>query len=133
MFEGCRLLAYLCPAGIWTIGWGSTGKGITKGVRWTQEEADARMESDATVYYLAAVKASPILITRNSAHCAVADFVYNLGMGRYNSSTFKKRIDEGEWEDAAHELLKWVHGGGKVLPGLVLRRKEEIRLILSGE
>ncbi len=132
-FEGCKLLAYLCPAGVWTIGWGATGPDVKKGLRWTQEQADTRLNKDAVVYWLGAVKLSPILGSSETKHAAIADFCYNLGLGRYKASTLKKRIDEGEWEEAAEELGKWVFGGGRRLPGLVLRREAERIVLLKGE
>lgn len=132
-FEGLRLIAYLCPAGVWTIGWGATGVGIKKGLKWTKEQADARLLKDAMVYWLGAVKYSPILAGSERKHAAIADFCYNLGTTRYKASTLKKRIDEGDWEEAAEELQKWVYGGGKKLPGLVLRRKAEVVLLLTEE
>lgn len=132
-FEGCKLLAYLCPAGVWTIGWGSTGPGIKKGLRWTQEQADERLDKDAVVYWLGAVKLSPVLAGHETKHAAIADFCYNLGVGRYKASTLKKRIDEEDWEEAAEEIVKWVFGGGRKLPGLVLRREAEKLLLLKGE
>lgn len=124
-FEGCRLRAYRCPAGVWTIGWGSTGPGIGPGVVWTQDQADARLDSDAIAYYLAAIKASPGLALYPEAAQAIADFVYNIGITRYRASTLKRRIDAEDWDGACHEIVKWVYGGGRKLPGLVLRRQAE--------
>lgn len=131
-FEGCKLVAYLCPAGIWTNGWGSTGPDVRQGVTWTQEYADERMQRDARTFYNAVAKASPILVTTDATHDAIADFAYNLGVGRYRASTLKRRIDEGDFEEAIQELGKWVRGGGKVLKGLVDRRRAEAELI-AGE
>jgi lysozyme len=128
-FEGCRLKAYLCPAGVWTIGWGATGPGIKKGVEWKQWEADARLKKDAMVYWLAAVKLSPILAGNKCKHAAIADFCYNLGSSRYKASTLKKRVDEEDWEEAVYEIQRWVYGGGRKLRGLVIRRKAEAALL----
>ena len=47
-FEGCKLKAYLCPAGVWTCGWGATGPDVVKGTVWTQEQADTRLIKDAS-------------------------------------------------------------------------------------
>ena len=132
LFEGCFLKAYLCPARVWTCGWGSTGPDVREGVEWTQEQADDRMEKDAIAFYVAALRASPTLHLNEKIHGAVSDFCYNLGTGRYKSSTFKKRIDEGDYESAIHELQKWTRGGGKILPGLVKRRMKEGDLIMQG-
>lgn len=129
-FEGCRLVAYLCPAGVWTVGWGSTGADVKPGTRWAQAQADARLESDAETYAMAAGRLSPILwLEGEDKHAAIADFCYNLGTTRYKSSTLKRRIDVGDWEGAAEELQKWIWGGGRKLPGLVARRAAEAALL----
>ena len=128
-FEGCRLRAYLCPAGVWTVGWGATGPGITRGVVWDQPTADARLGVDATKYLLAAIKQSPVLATDMDRAAAVADFCYNLGTGRYRASTLRRKINAEEWNSACDELGKWVWGGGRKLPGLVRRRAAEATLL----
>lgn len=129
-FEGCKLVAYLCPAAVWTCGWGSTGPDVKKGTTWTQSQADARMDSDAKAYFMAAGKLSPSLFTVGAdKHCAIADFCYNLGATRYKASTLKRRVDAGDWTGAIVELKKWVKGGGRTLPGLVARREAEASLI----
>lgn len=129
LFEGCRLKAYLCPAGVWTIGWGATGPGIGPGVEWSQDQADARLDGDALKYWRIALKASPGLALHPEIHEAIADFCYNLGGTKYRSSTLKRRIDAEDWEGACEEILKWVYGGGKKLPGLVKRRVAERAVI----
>lgn len=131
-FEGCRLIAYLCPARVWTCGWGATGADVNKDTRWTQDQADQRLEQDALVYYIAAGRISPVLwLVGDAKHAAIGDFNFNLGSTRYKASTLRRRIDAQDWQGAAEELEKWVYGGGKKLPGLVLRRQEEARLILQ--
>ena len=131
-FEGCRLRAYLCPAGVWTIGWGATGADVRAGVVWTQEQADARLVRDAGICVAQAIKLSPCLVSTPLQRAVVADFIYNLGTGRYRASTLRKRINAGDVVGAAEELKKWVWGGGKKLPGLVKRRAAEARLLTGG-
>lgn len=131
-FEGCRLKAYRCPAGVWTIGWGATGVGVTEGVVWSQQRADFRLQMDAEKYVLVALKLSPILAQDANKLAAVADFIYNLGAARYKASTLRSKVNTGDWSGAAKELSKWVWGGGKKLPGLVTRRAAEAQLILGG-
>jgi GH24 family phage-related lysozyme (muramidase) len=129
-FEGCRLEAYLCPAGVWTIGYGATGKGIVKGTKWTQGKADDMLHYTAFECINDAIKESPILA--NESHekqAAIADFVYNLGITRYRSSTLKKRVDAGDWNSAAGEILRWDKVKGKPLAGLTRRRKREAELL----
>jgi lysozyme len=128
-FEGCKLKAYLCPAGVWTIGWGATGPGISPGVTWTQEEADQRLDVDAFKYWMIALKASPTLALYPEVHEAIADFCYNLGGTKYRSSTLKRKIDAGEWDEACEQIERWVFGGGRKLNGLVARRLAERQVI----
>lgn len=128
-FEGCRLLAYLCPALVWTCGWGSTGPDVTKGTAWTQGYADERMDREARAYAAEAARVSPTLLLNPAAHAAVADFCYNLGLTRYKSSTLRRRVDAGDWHGAREEIIKWVWGGGRKLPGLVLRRAAEAAML----
>ncbi len=71
------------------------------------------------------IKLSPLLAGRPEALGAITDFAYNLGVARYRASTLRKRINEEDWGAAKTELGRWVRGGGKILRGLVLRRKAE--------
>ena len=128
-FEGCRLVAYLCPAGVWTVGWGATGPGIGIGTKWSQEQADSRMTKDAFKFWCIALKASPSLALHPEVHEAISDFCFNLGGAKYRASTLKKRIDAEDFEGACVELMRWVHGGGRRLPGLVKRRAAEVAVI----
>jgi len=60
---------------------------------------------------------------------AIVDFTFNLGAGRLQSSTLRRRINQRDWAAAGQELRRWVYGGGKILPGLIIRRLAEIELI----
>ena len=122
-FEGCKLKAYYCPAGVLTCGWGSTGKDILPNTVWTQDYADKRLMYDATRFLKATKKICPNLEGEQLG--AIADFAYNLGVSRLKSSTLRKKINEGDFESASKELKKWVYGGGKKLKGLVVRRDAE--------
>jgi len=126
-FEGCRLVPYLCPAGVWTCGWGSTGPDVFPGRAWSQAYADARLDHDARGFAVGTMAFCPGL--RGEALCAIADFAYNLGLGRLKTSTLRRKVNAGAWEAARHELRKWVHGGGRRLTGLVLRREAEAALL----
>ena len=127
-FEGKRLKAYLCPAGVWTVGWGSTGKDVTKDTIWTNEQAEKRMSADTDLYLLAAKNLCPKI--QDETHGAIADFTYNLGATRLAGSTLRRRLNAGDYEAAIRELKKWVWAGGKKLPGLVLRREAEASFML---
>jgi len=71
----------------------------------------------------------PILATDEKKCNAIVDFVYNLGIGRLQTSTLKRKINAQEWEQAQEQLMLWTKGGGKVLPGLVKRRRFECLLL----
>lgn len=61
--------------------------------------------------------------------CAIADFSYNLGLGNLQASTLRRKVNSREWDEVKTQLMRWVRGGGRVLPGLVRRRKAEADLI----
>lgn len=126
-FEGCKLLPYLCPAGVWTCGWGSTGADVYPGRAWTQAYADARLSRDAENFAVGTLVLCPGLDGDRLA--AIADFAYNLGLGRLKASTLRRRLNAGDFEAAKAELGKWVNGGGRKLPGLVIRRAAEGALL----
>lgn len=128
-YEGCRLKAYRCPAGVPTIGWGSTGADVVMGLTWTQAQADSRLERDAAAVMLQALKSSPILAGHPRRLAAIADFIYNLGLGRYQASTLRRRVNLQDWAGAAEQLPLWVWAGGKKLPGLMARRTDEAQLM----
>ncbi len=126
-FEGCRLTPYICPAGVWTCGWGSTGPDVFPGKAWTQAYADARMEQDAVRFARGVMAACPGLPV--AALNAAADFAYNTGFGAFRGSTLRRRLQSQDWPAARQELARWVRGGGRVLPGLVVRRAAEAALL----
>lgn len=136
-FEGFSAKPYLCPANYWTIGYGTVWKPDGKQVTQndppiTRETAEAWLVHELRHNYMAGVlRASPKLIRHPQVLGAMTDFAYNLGVGRYRASTLRKRVDAEDWQGAADELKKWVRGGGRVLPGLVRRRKAEIALFLN--
>lgn len=126
-FEGLRLKAYRCPAGIWTIGWGST-RGVVPGMVIDYAEAVRRFKLDWAVAQNAVLRLCPGL--SGPRLDAITDFVFNLGSGRLAASTLRRRINRGDWRGAAEELGKWVFAGGHKLPGLVARRAAEKALFL---
>jgi len=130
-FEGLRLKAYLCPAGVPTIGYGATGPDIKLGDVWTHEQADARLSKDAETAVRSAKRLCPEIVEDEGKLAAIADFAFNLGPTRLAGSTLRRRIKAGDYDGAAVELMKWVRGGGRVLPGLVLRRLAERNLFLG--
>ena len=125
-FEGCSLKPYYCPAGVLTIGWGSTGNGVTHGITWTKAQADNRLKQDATKFLIGTKKLLPNI--SGGLLVACADFSYNLGLGRLKSSTLRRKVLSGDINGAAIQFMRWNKAGGKVLKGLDLRRKAEVAL-----
>lgn len=125
--EGCRLNAYKCPAGIWTIGYGHT-KGVKEGDTWTQEQADKALEQDIETYRKAVLIACPALADYPNRLAACISLAYNIGIGAFSKSTLVKKLNQGDYEGAGDEILRWNKAGGKVLSGLVKRREAEYRM-----
>lgn len=126
-FEGCRLVPYLCPAGVWTCGWGSTGFDVFPGKPWTQEYADKRLAQDALKFARGTLLLCPRL--SGDGLSAVSDFSYNLGLGNLKASTLRKMLNAGDRDAARREILKWARAAGRVMPGLLLRRHAEAALL----
>lgn len=131
--EGCRLKAYKCPAGVWTIGYGNTyyedGRKVKEGDSITKEQAE-QMLSTTLVSVRRQVMAALTASLPDGAVDALVSFTYNVGIGNLKKSTLLKRIKNNPLDLAGieQELAKWNKGGGKVLPGLVKRRAEEYAL-----
>ena len=133
-FEGFEKIPYLCPAGIPTIGYGSTyysnGVKVTlKDPPITREQAEKLLMYELHHTYLPGVlKLCPGLNESEDKLNAIVDFAYNLGVGRLQSSTLRRKINSQDWEGSKEQLMLWTRGGGKVLKGLVLRRQAECLL-----
>ena len=136
-FEGCELKAYQDSVGVWTIGYGHT-KGVEEGQEITQDEAEEMLASELDEYegYI-----------RDMVECgleqcqfdALVAWVYNLGPTNLKSSTLLKRLNwfseggaESDFEDVPEQIKRWNKAGGKVLQGLVRRRKAE-SLLFEGK
>ena len=122
-FEGCKLNAYKCPAGVWTIGVGHT-KGVKQGQTITEKQAMSLLKGDLLPFEN---------YVNNLGVCktpgqfdALVDFSFNLGTVALSRSTLLKYIRQGKPEQYIRgEFAKWVKSGGKILPGLVKRRAWE--------
>lgn len=135
-FEGFRSQPYICPAGVPTIGYGTTyypdGRRVTmQDPPISEPEARAMLNHELLKTFAPGVlRACPLLILENPAKlAAIVDFAYNLGVGRLQASTLRRRINEKRWDEACNELRRWVMAGGKRLNGLVLRREAEVALM----
>ena len=134
-FEGFHSKPYLCPAGVPTIGYGSTrganGKRIrTNSAAITEEEGQALLQRDVKSAENSVKRLITAELNENELS-ALCSFVYNLGSGRLQSSTLRAKLNRGDYEGAALELHKWRRAGGKILRGLVLRREMEVKLFLA--
>ncbi len=128
-FEGCSLKPYYCPAGVLTIGWGATGNGVSHDSKWTQEQADARLKSDATKFLVGTKSLLPNISGGMLVACA--DFAYNLGLGRLKTSTLRRKMLLNDYNGAIVQFMRWNKAGGKVLKGLELRRRAEVSLFTT--
>jgi len=123
-----RAHPYICPAGYWTIGYGHLCD--QKHPPITQDQAAGYLAQDLSTALNLALRYCPVLASESPRRlAAIVDFTFNLGGGRLQTSTLRRRINQGDWASAASELRRWVYGGGRVLPGLVLRRAAEIALL----
>ena len=129
-FEGFRGSAYLCPGGVWTIGYGITA-GVREGDTITREEAEARLLEE--VYERAAqVVRSLERIPPSHQLSACVSLQFNIGQGAWVSSWVRRLHEEGRPAEAADAFRNWIRSGGRVLDGLILRREAERELYLHG-
>lgn len=128
-FEGCRLEAYLCPANVWTIGYGHTGADVVKGLKITQETADILLRRDLFKFEAAVERAAGPAY--QNQFDAMVSLCYNIGPTAFAKSSVARLHKNGQYASAAQAFLLWNKGGGKVLPGLVKRRNAERNLYLG--
>ena len=125
-----RAHPYICPAGYWTIGFGHLCKPDHPPI--TEAEAEIYLAADLQTALKATLRYCPVLASEPEDRlAAIVDFTFNLGAGRLQASTLRRRINQQVWSGAAEELRRWIYGGGKELPGLVLRRRAE-QMLLTG-
>ncbi|MEQ1697388.1 MAG: lysozyme [Hyphomicrobiaceae bacterium] len=136
-FEGClkkrpdgTLEAYKCPAGVWTIGWGCT-EGVRQGMIITRDEATAMLARELGHFEIVVGRLVTVPLTQGEFD-ALVSFVYNVGEGALRKSTLLARLNKGDLSAVPNQFLRWTRGGGRVLNGLVRRRKAEAALFLSG-
>lgn len=123
-----RAHPYVCPAGFWTVGYGHLCKPDHTPI--TETEAEVYLAQDLMTALAATLRYCPMLATESESRlAAIVDFTFNLGGGRLQTSTLRRRINQREWSGAAQELQRWIYGGGKALPGLVSRRLAESVLL----
>lgn len=130
-FEGLRLEAYVCPGGELSIGYGHTGKDVIPGMKITKEQAHLLLVEDVqeAVNW---VNATVLPKLTQGQFDALVDFVFNLGVGTFKSSTLFRLVNAGLMDRAALEFPKWVQADGKVLEGLVKRREAARKMFVEG-
>ena len=154
-FEGYRNKPYRCSAAIWTVGWGHAmysdqlnlpnirKEGYTGLIRadyqlkegdnrvWSKEELVNLFKVDIDSFERGVLRLSPNLVGHQSKFDAVVSFAYNAGLGNYQRSTIRMKVNRGDWNGAAEAFMSWTKAGGKEVAGLVKRRKAEKALFLS--
>lgn len=133
--ESCQLTTYADPATggePWTVGWGATGPSIVPGVVWSQLQADADLSTRLGVIGRQ-IDSYVLVPLAPQQKAALADFIYNVGVGNFASSTLLRTLNAGDYAGAAEQFLAWNKAAGKVLAGLVTRRARERSLFLTGE
>lgn len=145
--EGVRFKPYRCPALLWTVGVGHVidpahlkvpieeRRALPIPAGWdrtlTPGEVDAILAADLASFERGVGRLAPGLAGRQGAFDACVSFSFNVGLGNFQRSTIRMKIGRGEWEAAADAFLMWTKAGGKELPGLVKRRRDERALFLS--
>jgi lysozyme len=154
-FEGCRNKPYLCPANIWTIGYGHVlyqnqirlpmvrKEGYTGLIRseyplnpedsrvWSKEEINSLFATDIAGFESGVLRLIPNSAGSQGRFDALVSFAFNAGLGNLQRSTIRMKANREDWEGAAEAFMAWTKGGGKELPGLVKRRLAEKALFLS--
>lgn len=146
-FEGCRKRPYRCPAGLWTVGYGTVlypdqirlklADRPSYAIRpehdkvFSQDEIDSYLRSELDAIERGVARLCPRAIANQAAFDALVSFAYNCGLGALQRSLIRTAYNRGDIKVAADAFLRYTRGGGKVLPGLVKRREAEKRLFLS--
>lgn len=123
-----RAHPYVCPAGYWTIGYGHLCD--PKHPPIAEAEAEGYLAADLMTALNATLRFCPVLAAEPEGRLvAIVDFTFNLGAGRLQTSTLRRRVNQRDWAASASELRRWVYGGGRILSGLVARRESECLLL----
>lgn len=122
-FESFRADAYVCPAGVLTIGYGTTS-GVKRGQKITEAQATALLGRDLMIFENAVKRLVKVPLSQNQFD-ALVSFAYNCGAANLASSTLLKLVNANQFQLVPAQFLRWNKGGGKVLAGLTRRRKAE--------
>ena len=146
--EGVRLRPYRCPALLWTVGVGHVIDPSHIGVKYEDRkslpipsgwdrvlsmgEVDALLAQDLAKFERGVARLCPSSVSNQGQFDALVSFAFNVGLGNLQRSSLRMKINRGDLEDAAEEFMKWTKAAGRVLPGLVKRRKDERAMYLYG-
>ena len=130
-FEGCKLEAYKCAAGVWTIGYGSTND-VKEGMEISQERADMLLLEDVEVFEEAVNKLVEVPLEQNQFD-ALVSWTFNLGSTNLKNSTLLKVLNNKDYDGVPAQIKRWNKAGGKVLQGLIRRREAEALLFEGKE
>lgn len=126
-----RAHPYICPAGYWTIGYGHLCDPTHPPI--TEAEAEVYLARDLRTALTATLRYCPVLaVEPEDRLAAIVDFTFNLGAGRLQAATLRRRVNQRDWAASVFELRRWVYGRGKKLPGLIIRREAEVSLLVDG-
>jgi len=125
-FEGFEGKAYLCPANVWTIGYGRT-RDVKEGDRITEAQATRDLLEELEEFRHQVINSVKVDLTQNELD-ALTSWTYNLGVGNLNSSTLLKKLNTGDKNSVPSEMLRWNKASGRVLEGLTRRRQAEADL-----
>lgn len=123
-FEGLRLTAYQDSVGVWTVGYGSSGKHVHPGMHITEDEAEELLRHDLERFE-ACINRMVKVPLKQWQFDALCSWTYNLGCHALHRSTLLNKLNAGDEMGASDEFLKWTRAGGRILAGLVNRRGKE--------
>ncbi len=146
-FEGCHNTPYLCPAKLWTVGYGhvlypeqarlKADKRPSYSVKakhnrvWDADEIDALLQEDLSKFEAGVLRLCPSAADNDRHFDAIVSLAFNVGLGNLQASTLRMKYNRGDFEGAADEFLKWRKSNGVVLRGLERRREAERALFIS--
>ena len=126
-YEGCELTAYRCPAGKWTIGFGSTGPHVYPGLTITREQAEDLLRRDLDRFEKRVSQVQRPLT--DNQFSALVSFIFNCGPLALQGTGMTAALSSPQWEaEVPRQMLRWTKSGGKELKGLVARRQAEVEL-----
>ena len=130
--EGFSAEPYLCPAEVWTIGYGHTGDVSAHTIPISEAYGEQLLREDIKTAERSVAKCVSARLS-DAQYSALVSFVFNLGEGNFRRSTLLKKLNAKDYLGAANEFDRWVYGGGRKLKGLEKRRKAEKELFLNND